>query len=224
MRLILCAAVLWILIPASGTCAALVLEYQTAASSTNPTLAPSAAASEITATDFSAGSGITAASGGTFNFNGWDSGNASFDGAIGDGDFFRFGFTVTSNVVVDLMDFDIRLDRSGTGPDEFEIQASVNGGAGISLLTFDFMDTDAGVEFLGTSLAAIPELFAGDTIVFTIGAFNSEGAAGTFDLENISGADSRAVRVNGAITAVPEPAGFTFAVFALSFVFRRSRK
>lgn len=212
MKSLLCAAALSMLLPLSTGWGAIVVEYQTAASTTNPTLAPSSAAAEITASDFSAGSGISAATGGTFNFNDWDPTNTSFAEAVADNEFFTFGFTVTDNVIVQLSDFDIRLDRSGTGPDDFEIQVSVNGGSGTSVLSFDFMDSTNGVDFIGTSLAAIPSLVQGDSVVFTIAAFNAESTAGTFDLESIDfgGSDPRSVRVNGSITVVPEPGTLLF--------------
>ena len=88
---------------------------------------------------------------------------------------------------VTLTGLDIRLDRSGTGPDDFEIQAAVNGGTPISITTFDYNDSDAGVNFENLSLAALGDLSAGDSVVFTLGAFNSESTGGSFDIENNGG-------------------------------------
>ena len=67
-----------------------------------------------------------------------------------------------------LATMDIRLDRSGTGPDDFEIQASVNGGTAVSLLTHDFNDSANEVEFTNVDLSAIGALTQGDSVVFTL--------------------------------------------------------
>jgi hypothetical protein len=106
--------------------------------------------------------------------------------AVAANDFWRWGFDVTSAVFIDLTTMDIRLDRSGTGPDDFEIQASVNGGPGVSVLTHNYNDSDQAVNFLDVNLSALPLLQQGDSVVFTLGAYNSEGTGGTFDLETIT--------------------------------------
>lgn len=202
-----------------------IVQYDTAASQSNATLTASSADAAVSADLMAAGSGISAASGSTWNWNSWDTANTSFASAVAAGDFWTWGFDVTAaNTTVDLSDFDIRLDRSGTGPDDFEIQASINGGTPISLLTFDYGDTDVGVDFIGVSLASLPTLVTGDSIVFTLAAWNSEGSAGTFDLETVdfNGSDPRSLRINGTVTtnSIPEPAsvaliGLAFAGFGL---------
>ncbi|MEM6552924.1 MAG: PEP-CTERM sorting domain-containing protein [Planctomycetota bacterium] len=162
----------------------------------------------------------------TFNFDGYDTDNTSFADAVADDEIWTFGFDVTGAVFIDLTTFDIRLDRSGTGPDDFEIQVSVNGDTPVSVLTFDYGDTTAGVDFLGVDLSALPTLTTGDSVVFTLGAFNSESTAGSFDLETIDfgGSDPRALRIEGTITAIPEPASLgLLAVGGLLIAGRRRR-
>ncbi len=192
-------------VPAAN--AVTVLEYQTAASTSNATLTPSIADSSITADLMTAGSGLTANNGSTWNWKGWDTASTSFDAAVGANDYWTWGFDVTDNVSIDLTSMDIRLDRSGTGPDDFEIQASVNGGSAVSLLTHDYGDSDAGVDFTGVDLTGIGLLGPGDSLVFTLAAFNSEGTSGTFDLETVdfNGSDPRSLRIEGTVSAVPLP-------------------
>jgi hypothetical protein len=202
-----------------------IVQYDTAPSQSNATLTASTVDAAVSADLMAAGSGINAASGSTWNWNSWDTANTSFASAVAGGEFWSWGFDVTAaNTSVDLSDFDIRLDRSGTGPDDFEIQASVNGGTPFSLLSFNYNDADLGVDFIGVSLASLPTLVTGDSVVFTLAAWNAEGSAGTFDLETIDfgGSDPRSLRINGTVTtnSIPEPAsvaliGLAFAGFGL---------
>jgi hypothetical protein len=197
--------------------ATIIAQYDTAASTANATLAAANVAPEVTADLMSAGSGLTANTGLTWNWKNWDTASTNFSSAVAANDFWTWGFDVTSNVSVDLTTFDIRLDRSGTGPDDFEIQASVNGATGVSLLTYDFGGGTNGVNFLGIDLSILPTLNLGDSIVFTLAAFNSGGTAGTFDLETAGGSsDPRALRIEGTITSVPVPA--TLWLFGSSLV------
>lgn len=197
----LCASALM----ASAAQAVTIVQYGTAGSTTS--LAPNTIAPEVSGDDLTAGAGINVLSFSTFNFNGWETDNTSFSDAIADDEYFRWGFTVTDGTVqVDLTTLDIRVDRSGTGPDDFEIQASVNGAPGISVLTHDYADATSGVNFLGVDLSAINGLTAGDSVVFTLGAFNAESTAGTFDLETITfPGGSDAIVVSGDISVIPEP-------------------
>lgn len=226
MKHFILAAIVFASISNASSYAAIVLQYNTAASTDNPSLAPASADAAVTATNLSAGSGLTAANGSTYNWNQWDPASVSFADAVAANDFWTWGFTVSGNATVALEDFDIRLDRSGTGPDDFEIQASVNGGAGVSLLTHDFGDSASGVDFTAVSLAALPTLNNGDSVVFTMAAFNSEGTGGTFDLETVDfgGSDPRALRINGTVTAVPEPSSLALlAVAGVAGAIRRRR-
>ncbi len=206
---------------------AIVLQYQTLDSTNNPTLSPDVQGAGVTGAPMTAGTGIDVASGATWNWNNWDPANTSYAAAVAANETWTWGFNVTGNVSIELTTFDIRLDRSGTGPDDFEIQGAVNGGAPVSLLTFDYGDTSVGVDFLGVSLAPLGTVVQGDSVAFTLAAFNSEGTAGTFDLETIDfgGADPRALRIEGNITAVPEPASaMLLGVFSTGLLsFRRRR-
>lgn len=211
---------------AGGTTAsaATVVQYGTAGSVTS--LAPEVVDPSVSGDDLSAGSGLAVNNFSTFNFDGYDTDNTSFADAVADDEIWTFGFDVTGAVFIDLTTFDIRLDRSGTGPDDFEIQVSVNGDTPVSVLTFDYGDTTAGVDFLGVDLSALPTLTTGDSVVFTLGAFNSESTAGSFDLETIDfgGSDPRALRIEGTITAIPEPASLgLLAVGGLLIAGRRRR-
>lgn len=217
-------AVVAVLAVASFAMADVLLEYQTAPSTSNPTLAPSFEHTAVSGDQFVAGAGVSATSGSTYNFNNWADGgvaNATAAAALAENEYFRFGFDVTAAYPIDLTEFEIRLDRSSTGPNKFEIEVSVNGAPGINVLSYDFGDNDLGVDFLGISLAAVPTLNPGDSVEFTVVPFGADSggasAAGTFDLETIDfgGADPRAGRVIG----IPEPA--SLILLALGTLLRR---
>lgn len=211
------------LLLAASAKAAIILEYTTAASTTSTTIAANANTSTtVTADDLTAGSGLTANSGSTYNFRGWDTASTSFADAVAADDIWTWGFDVTTpGTTITLTTMNIRLDRSGSGPDDFEIQASVNGGAAVSLLTHDYADSGSGVTFTDVDISALGSVSTGDSVVFTLGAFNSESAAGTFDLETVTfpgGTDS--IQINGII---PEPSVSLLGGLGLLALLRRRR-
>ena len=191
--------------------AVIVVEYLTAGGTDS--IAAGSADAAVTSDNLVAGGGLNVENFSTFNFSDWDTASASFADAVAADDFWTWGFDVTAPLTtVSPTTMDIRLDRSGTGPDDFEIQASVNGGGAITLLTHDFGDSSSGVDFLGVDISTIGDLNTGDSVVFTLAAFNSESSNGTFDLEtaDFGGSDPRALRIEGTISAVPEPSAFLF--------------
>lgn len=190
----------------------LLLEYSADASGTNQKTA-SYVDPAVTAASLVAGTGLTVNTGSTFNFRTWNTSSTSFEAAVAANDFWSWGFSVAApSTSITLGTMDLRLDRSGTGPDDFEIRASVNGGSAVSILSHDYKDTDAAVDFLNVSLAALGTVSTGDVVSFTLGAFNSESASGTFDLETIgfSGENPRGLQIHG--TVIPEPS--TYAALA----------
>lgn len=170
----------WLAAPAQ---AMLLVRYQTA---NVPTLAPAEVNPAVTATDMTAGSGLQLNTGGTFNWNSWDTASTTYDEAVAADDFWTWGFEVTAaNVAITPTSFDIRLDRSSTGPGDFEIRAAVNNGVPVSLLSYSFGGGTIGVDFTNVSWSALGMLNPGDEVVFTLAAFGSTSPAGTFDLETI---------------------------------------
>jgi len=203
-----------------------LVSYTTAGSTDAYSISPLMTNGAITADNLAAGSDLTAASASNWNWRNWNTESTSFDEAVAAKDFWTWGFEVTGAVAIDLLDFDIRLDRTGTGPDDIEIRARVNGGASLSLLTHDYQDSASGVDFTNVSLASIPALSMGDSIVFTLAAFNSKSGSGTFDLENFS-SENYGLAIYGDITtsAIPEPSTaigmITLLGFAVLLVRRR---
>ena len=199
--------------------AAVILQYETADSETSPFLTPSAQDAAVAGDNMTAGVGLNVnAAGSTWNWRDWDVANASYAEAVAAGDLWSWGFDVVTSNVVDLSALAIRVDRSGTGPTAFEIQASVNGGTGISLLTHDFGSSSSGVTFPDIDLSAIPDLVMGDSVMFTLAAFNSTSASGTFDLEAFNSSSPLALSIEGTVSsaAVPEPSSVGLCAVALA--------
>ena len=182
----------------------IVVDYIPADGTTGFSLPTNSVADGVSATPITAAAGLNDATGSTFNFSGWDTASTDFDAAVAANDFWSWSFTVDSGTV-ELTTMDIRLDRSGSGPDDFEIRASVNGGTASTLLTHDYGDSSSGVNFNDVDISALGVLGAGDSVSFTLAAFNSESSGGTFDLEGFGAADVPGLIINGNITAIPEP-------------------
>lgn len=210
---------------ASASAQQTILQYGTA---NTASLAPAVVDPSVSGANLAAGAGIAVNAGSTFNFSSWDPTNISFADALADNEIWTFGFSVTgANSVVDLTTLDIRLDRSGTGPDDFEIRASVNGGSATSVLAYDFAGGSVGVNFLGVDLSGLASLAVGDSIVFTLAAWNATSAAGTFDLETITfpgGTDG--ITIRGDVSVIPEPTTsllFALGLGGLAAIGRRER-
>ncbi len=198
----------------------LLLQYGTQGGTAS--LAPYYANAAVSADNLVAGPGLDVQNYSTFNMAGWDTESTDFDAAVAAGDFWTFGFDATQSI--QLTSFDIRLDRSGTGPDDVEIRASVNGGTGTTVFGYDYQDSTSGVNFLGLDLSGIA-LNAGDSLVFTLAAFNSESTGGTFDLETITypgGNDG--ISIYGEVAPVPLPAAAWLFLGGLASVFGLSRQ
>lgn len=208
MRSMTILAAVAVLLPASQGGAATVLQYQTAASTANATLAPSATGAGVTGQAMTAGPGLTANSGGTWNWNGWDVASTDATQAVAAGDLWSWGFTSTQ--AWDLTGFDIRLDRSNTGPENAVIEVSTNGGASFTEV-LNTTVSSSGTTFLGVDMTA----FAGVTAMqFRLAAFGSTNPVGTFDLEAVN--SDYAFSLSGELAApVPLPAGLPLLLAGL---------
>jgi predicted extracellular nuclease len=148
---------------------------------------PSSAGPGVTGLDLTRGSGINQNAGGTFNSNSWN--GIDLASAQTANDFLQWGFTSTT--AYDLTDFDIRYDRSGTGPNSLAIQASINGGSFQTIFT-DTNVNEAGENNLDIDLSAFDNVTSATFRLFAWGARSSQG---TFDIEDIGTGAGNGIRV-----------------------------
>jgi hypothetical protein len=100
------------------------------------TWAATTTAGGVTAADLTRGAGIAASGlGNGFSANNWGAngsspwvGNASYNDALTNDDYFQWGFTVDSSHTVSLSTLDLAMRRSAVAaPDRFELYASTDG-------------------------------------------------------------------------------------------------
>ena len=146
---------------------------------------------DVTATGLTRGSGINMANGADFNSNGWGTANANVADAITSNDYLEYTITPVAGSVVSLSSFDIRYDRSNSGPSSLEIQYSLDGFAtsGTAIYTDGSVAANS-EENLGNSLsgvAALQGLESTTTVTFRIYCWGASSGSGTFDVEDIAG-------------------------------------
>ena len=208
MLRILAAASVAAVLAATSASALTMLTYDTVRT---PTLSPNVAGPGVTGLDFTQGAGLSpAGSGPNFGSSSWDPDNASSADAIADDDIWTWGFTSAAGY--DLTDFSIRLDRSGSGPSDFVIDLSVNGGAFVAVLT----DTvsNLGQNYLNVDLSSFDNV---TSATFRLAAFNANNINGRLDLKSFEGVANNGVgfALTGEIAAVPLPAGLPLLAAAL---------
>ncbi len=153
---------------------------------------------------FTRGPGIVADSGSTFNSSGFNVGGSEAN-AITTGDYIEWSFA--SPTAFDLDDFDIRYDRSLTGPSSLRIDFNPNNSGFITVFS-DSSVSETGENVLGVSLSAFDNVSNGR---FRLYAWGATAASGTFDFENAAAIGTNSsgspvsFELNGTITAVPEP-------------------
>ena len=208
----------------------LVLSYISSASTTNPSATANDTADGLVSANLQQSGGLTAHTGGSFNWEGWDTANTSFNEAVTANDSWTFGFTVGATGVggnvssVDLTTLSMRVDRSGSGPNDIELRAYVNGGSETSIFTHGYDDTAIGRTFRDLDISSIGPLSVGDTIQFVFAGFNSEWPGGTMDLENLSSGNGIEVNGNVNFSSVPEPTSLLmFGATALIGLQRRRK-
>ncbi len=188
--------------------AATILTYEMEKSTITPTIAGNIVNANISADNLIGGSGLTPKDEGSgqFAFQGWTT-DATAQDAIDANDFFQWGFDITGSIDLDLTSMDISLDRTFSGPDDFEIRASVNGGASSTVFTHDFNGSFGSAQNFTnidlTGFASLQNLTQGDSVVFLLPAFSGSGTnLGIVNQGSFTDGDG--LVINGDVTVVPE--------------------
>lgn len=204
-----CAVATFMMGAVQSARAEVILAYDATNSSTS---APAAAwIAGMTPKVLARGGGLTVGTGGTFNSGGWTSEPT---------DYLEWGWSASQ--ALNLTDLDLRYDRSTSGPTTVSLALSVNGGAFQTIFDDNSVDVD-GEDVLDINLSGFMNVTSATFRLFGGGA---SSAAGTFDLEPITGlSPARAIVVNGLV-AVPEPSGAALIASACSglFALRRRRR
>lgn len=157
----------------------------------------------------------------SINAAGWNASGAAF----------TFGFTVNSGYVVSVNQLVLSTRSSGTGPGALSVQASVDGGAYLTVGSF----AQTGTAFNDQLLSITPLTNIGSSVAFRIVAANQTsaaggtiGSAGTFRVADYAPSGTLTpFTINGtltALTSVPEPASaLVLVIGALGAVGMRRR-
>lgn len=139
--------------------------------------------------------------------------NGTFANAVANGDFLQFTVSPKSGFKVSLSTLNANFRRSGTGPNMFQYQYSLDGfaTAGINIgsaITFTDTDTD-GVAQPQIDLSSIPALqnvAFPKVITFRLYGWGATSAAGTFAIGRVAGND---LAIGGMTSVVTTAASAT---------------
>ncbi|QDU91325.1 hypothetical protein Pla175_47460 [Pirellulimonas nuda] len=223
-----CVAVTVALLTANQSPADLVVGYD-AAIVGQRSVAANADRSSVLVTDFPLVAGADLVNPGTltFGFDDWDG---------EDDDYFRWGFRVNEGFTTKLDSFSIGLSRSSKGPPSVSIDAIVERNSlpvwTDSIATISSIPSNGQFLLENQTLASVPDLLPGDSIIFTLRGSGASGDTGILRLIALDNTLGIAVygNISPAIAAIPEPSASLFgavaAIGAASYRLRsgRSRK
>ena len=189
-----------------------LVDYQAANAQTTQALVPNTQSGGITATNLTAGSGLFAESG-SYRWSDWNDSSTSFTAAVAANDFWTWGLTVDSGSL-NLTSLSLALQKDPDGPENVEVQASINGGTSFSVLSDTFGGSLAVNSFSAGGIGSVPTLNAGDSIAFTLAGFDSSSIFGGLSLQSIPGSTS-ALILEGSFAVIPEPATASLLAFGL---------
>lgn len=149
----------------------------------NTTGTTSAEGQGITVTGLSRGAGVSYNAGGTFNSSNWST--TTLSDAKTNNDYLQFSIQVNNGSLLDLNEMKIKMDRSGSGPPNVQIEYSTNAfsSAGTSVYN-DNVSSSGSIHTI--NLTSIATINATNTITFRIFAWGATSSGGTFDIESFS--------------------------------------
>lgn len=160
----------------------------------------------VTGLPLTRGAGISSASGGNFNSNGFSA--STLADAILSDEYLSFGATADAGFALDFSTIEVELDRSGTGPDTVYLLSSADSFTS-PISSEAIRDPGAVLTFDLSSLDT-----AEGTTEFRFYYSGASSASGTSDIEDdilggLSGATG--LRLSGlVVAAVPEPTAALF--------------
>jgi len=138
------------------------------------------------------GSGISQATGGTYNSDDWEPWAAPQTN-----DYLEWSITPNTGYEIDLSSINLRYDRSGTGPSRLQLQ--INTGAGFNTIFTDNSVSDTG-ENVSIDLSAFTSL--NSIVTFRIYAYSASSGTGTFDIEtHPTYGSNKGIIINGSVNS-----------------------
>ena len=206
---------------AGNGAAATLLQYNFSGNAGNEAAeTPSFVAANLTGSNFTRGSGLSATSGANaFNSASWSNYTANST------DYLSFGFSIASGYTasVDTLSFTSR--SSNTGPRNLAVLASIDGGTFQQVASFA-QTSDANVN----RMLSFAPLTGATSLLFRIVATSSTSAnggslagGGTFRVQNYGGTPASPFTLSGAVSAipaaaVPEPAAWAMMIGGFGLV------
>ena len=162
----------------------------------------------LTFSQVSRGAGIGSATPVTSGItsNGWD-GPASLTAAEAANKYFTFSITSNATNAFNVTSILFALQRSNTGPQNFQLECSVNGGPFV-LFGNPFSNTSSSAFVSTVTAASAIFIPGGGNVVFRLYAWNASGATGTFRINNNTA-------INGAVYSL-NTTGITGSPFCVS--------
>jgi hypothetical protein len=161
-----------------------------------------------------------------FSFIDWATGATdgldTFTGSVDTGEYYEFTITPTNGVAIDLSSIAFTIQRSPTGIRQYSVRSSLDNyaanlsasispsNANLSVVSgdiFQIVDTITSAQNGSTVTLGLEFDSIASAVSFRFYGFNAEASSGTFSIDNVA--------VFGALTAVPEPHEYAFAIAAL---------
>ena len=182
-------------------------------------------AANVAVVGLTRGSGVgtsgTAASGGAWGGNGFDSASAA--AAVTANDFVTCGVTASAGIKVSFSSisrFDYR--RSGSGPPSGVMQYQIGSGAFVSFATNSYSSTSSSGASLAaidlTGIAALQTIGPGTNVTFRIVNFGASAATGTWYIYNVVSGTAPDFSISGTVAPLAGPPPAAPALTLLNLV------
>jgi hypothetical protein len=153
------------------------------------------------------GAGLSAASlANSFSATGWTTTNSLAD-AIINNDYLQFTIKAETSFITSLSGLDAIFRRSGTGPDRFQWQFSVDGTSFINIsneISFTSTATNGVAQSLIdlTAISGLQSVVSSTTITIRLYGYNATASGGSFSVGRLAGNDLALTGSTNSITPV----------------------